>query len=65
MPYSIFSLPTYLKMISIDNTRYILYALLEIGYQNENSEIVVYDLGVKNNTFKKICSIKESFLKQK
>ena len=63
--YSIFSPPKYLKMISIDNTRYVLYALLETGHQSENSEIVVYDLGVKNNGFQKIFTITTGLLKQK
>lgn len=52
-------------MISIDNTRYLLYVLLETGYHNENSEIVVYDLGLKNNIFKKIGSINETNLMKK
>ena len=52
-------------MISIDNTRYILYTLIETGHQSESSEIVVYDLGFKNNSFKKIFTINESLLKLK
>lgn len=52
-------------MISIDNTRYILYALLETGHQCENSEIVAYDLGAKNDQFQKIFTITSEILKQK
>lgn len=63
--YSIFATPKSLKMISIDETRYFLYALLEVGHLNEKSEIVVYDLGSSNITFKKLFSINEIDIKDR
>lgn len=61
--YSIFGSQKLLKMISIDDTRYVLYALLEVN--KLRSEVVVYDLGSKNDSFEKLFSINESSLRTK
>ncbi len=41
----------------IDETRYILYALVVLDQQHQQNNILVYDLGYCNNSFKYVGNI--------